>query len=864
MANQSDVERWSHLVGIEIPQIDADVGLLIGSDVPEALQPLEVRRSNNGGPFAARTIFGWVLNGPLGRTLNQSPTSNLVDASFKLELNQQFESFCNMEFNDSIYDPKTSLSQNDRKAIKIMEASVKHKDGHYEIALPWKNYPPCLEDNKRLAEHRLSLLKKRLQRDSALLSKYAAFMEDLLSKGYAQRVQDNKLGSLNTHWYLPHHPVFHPKKPDKTRVVFDCSAKYRGTSLNDQLLQGPDLTNSLVGVLTRFREERVAFMSDVESMFYQVLVRPSDCDALRFLWWPNGNLDQPPEEFRMRVHLFGGASSPSCANFALRKTAEDNKEEFDPVAIETVNKNFYVDDCLKSTATEAEAIHLSSQLRQLLAKGGFRLTKWISNSKEVMESLPESERAVSLKELVFERTVVERALGLQWNVVSDQFGFKIVVKERPFTRRGILSTVCSIYDPLGFAAPFVFQAKLFLQDLCRKKLDWDDVISEEDQKRWKAWLEDLLQLEKVVINRCLKPANFGKITSRQIHNFSDASQVGYGAVTYLRLTDNQENTSCSFVIGKARLAPLKSITVPRMELSAAVLATRLDKITREELSQPVDQSFFWTDSTCVLRYIENDSKRFQTFVANRVAAIRDSSLPSQWNYVDTESNPADEASCGVPADGMQRWINGPEFLSQTMENWPQRPADMGGVPQDDPEIKESAKVYATGTDSAYPFSKVFERISSWNKLKKVVAWALRYKSILRERTRDKHNKPFLSDIHVDVNTIRPISVTEFNEAEREILRLVQIECYGDELTRVTHSAQPNCQRKPKSMKKSSSIYKLDPILVNNLLRVGGRLQRAPIDDEAKHPIILPKKHHVVQLLVRHFHHSSGHSGIEHT
>ena len=861
MANQSDVERWSHLVGIEIPQIDADVGLLIGSDVPEALQPLEVRRSNNGGPFAARTIFGWVLNGPLGRTVNQLPTSNLVDASFKLELNQQFESFCNMEFNDSIYDPKTSLSQNDRKAIKIMEASVKHKDGHYEIALPWKNYPPCLEDNKRLTEHRLSLLKKRLQRDPALLSKYAAFMEDLLSKGYAQHVQDNKLGSLNTHWYLPHHPVFHPKKPDKTRVVFDCSAKYRGTSLNDQLLQGPDLTNSLVGVLTRFREERVAFMSDVESMFYQVLVRPSDCDALRFLWWPNGNLDQPPEEFRMRVHLFGGASSPSCANFALRKTAEDNKEEFDPVAIETVNKNFYVDDCLKSTATEAEAIHLSSQLRQLLAKGGFRLTKWISNSKEVMESLPESERAV---ELVFERTVVERALGLQWNVVSDQFGFMIVVKERPFTRRGILSTVCSIYDPLGFAAPFVFQAKLFLQDLCRKKLDWDDVISEEDQKRWKAWLEDLLQLEKVVINRCLKPANFGKITSRQIHNFSDASQVGYGAVTYLRLTDDQENTSCSFVIGKARLAPLKSITVPRMELSAAVLATRLDKITREELSQPVDQLFFWTDSTCVLRYIENDSKRFQTFVANRVAAIRDSSLPSQWNYVDTESNPADEASRGVPADGMQRWINGPEFLSQTMENWPQRPADMGGVPQDDPEIKESAKVYATGTDSAYPFSKVFERISSWNKLKKVVAWALRYKSILRERTRDKHNKPFLSDIHVDVNTIRPISVTEFNEAEREILRLVQIECYGDELTRVTHSAQPNCQRKPKSMKKSSSIYKLDPILVNNLLRVGGRLQRAPIDDEAKHPIILPKKHHVVQLLVRHFHHSSGHSGIEHT
>ena len=182
---------------------------------------------------------------------------------------------------------------------------------------------------------------------------------------------------------------------------------------------------------------------------------------------------------------------------------------------------------------------------------------------------------------------------------------------------------------------------------------------------------------------------------------------------------------------------------------------------------------------------------------------------------------------------------------------------MDSVPQDDPEIKESAKVYATGT---YGFSApVFKGIRA----RKVVAWALRYKSILRERARDKDKKSLLSDIHVDVKTIRPISVNEFNEAEREILRLVQIESYRDELTRVKHSEQSNCQRKPKLIK-TSPIYKLDPMLVNDLLCVGGRLQPPPIDNEAKHPIILPKKHHVVQLLVRHFHDLFGHSGIEHT
>ena len=182
---------------------------------------------------------------------------------------------------------------------------------------------------------------------------------------------------------------------------------FSNTSLKDQLLQGPDLTNSLVGVLSRFREDHLALMSDVEAKFHQVRVRPSDCDALRFLWWPDGNLDNQPEEYQMRVHLFGGASSPSCANFALKRTAEHNIEGFDPQTIETVKRNFYVDDCLKSVESEDNTIRLASQLRELLARGGFKLTKWLSNSKKVIESLPESERAAQFKTLDFDKLPVE-------------------------------------------------------------------------------------------------------------------------------------------------------------------------------------------------------------------------------------------------------------------------------------------------------------------------------------------------------------------------------------------------------------------------------------------------------------------------
>ena len=189
-----------------------------------------------------------------------------------------------------------ATSQNDRRALDIMEQTVKLENGHYEIALPWKMYPPSLQRNRAVVERRLGLLTKRLKREPMVHEKYKEFIGDLLNKDYARKVRCLEPRPLGTHWYLPHHPVFNPQKPGRIRVVFDCSAKHRGTSLNDQLLQGQDLTNSLVGVLSRFRQELIALMSDVEAMFHQVRVRPSDCDALRFLWWPDGNLEDQPQE----------------------------------------------------------------------------------------------------------------------------------------------------------------------------------------------------------------------------------------------------------------------------------------------------------------------------------------------------------------------------------------------------------------------------------------------------------------------------------------------------------------------------------------------------------------------------------------
>ena len=230
-----------------------------------------------------------------------------------------------------------------------MEQSVTLKEGHNQIVLPWRNTPPYLLNNQPLVEHRLKLVQRWLLEDQELLSKYSLFMDDLVRNGHAHKVPrdwlDHPIGAL---WYLPYHPVLNPNKLDKILVVFDCAAKHQGTSLNDQLLQGPDLLNNLVGVLTRFWQEPVALMADVELMFHQVHISPRDCDALRFLWWSNNDLNSKPEEYQMMVHLFSATSSPSCANFSLRWTAKDNQQEFSKDAVNSVKNNFYVDDSLKS------------------------------------------------------------------------------------------------------------------------------------------------------------------------------------------------------------------------------------------------------------------------------------------------------------------------------------------------------------------------------------------------------------------------------------------------------------------------------------------------------------------------------------
>jgi hypothetical protein len=245
---------------------------------------------------------------------------------------------------------------------------------------------------------------------------------------------------------------------------------------------------------------------------------------------------------------------------------------------------------------------------------------------------------------------MQRTLGVNWDVVDDEVMFKVTIKEKQPTRRGLLSIVSSVYDPPGFTAPFILPAKILMQELCRRKLIWDDLVEADHVKRLNTWLKELPRIEQLRVPRCIKPTNTPEIVSTQLRTFADASQLGYGAVSYIRFEDIGGNVHCSFVMAKSRVAPLKETTIPRLELSAAVVATRLDKMVRHESDIRIDASQFWTDSTCVLGYLKN--RIFQTFVANRIATILETSSPIQWRYVTSEQNPADDASRGLTADAL--------------------------------------------------------------------------------------------------------------------------------------------------------------------------------------------------------------------
>ncbi|XP_064648573.1 uncharacterized protein LOC135500838 [Lineus longissimus] len=698
-----------------------------------------------------------------------------------------------------------------------------------------------------MAESRFESLCKKLNKNPDMRSRYETEMNGYIAKGHARRLspEEAELKSDQT-YYLPHHGVVNPKKPKKLRVVFDAAAKYSGHSLNSKLISGPDLTNNLAGVLMRFRKGVIAMAADIEGMFHNVRVPTSDQDSLRFLWKDHLESPDPPSEYQMCVHIFGAKCSPCCASYALKRVAIDNLE-YSRLARETILRQYYVDDMLRGfDGTPLEATSLALELIDLNSRGGFKLTKWASNCPELLEAVASVDGIKTHLKLDLDGSVITRTLGIACDLTHDIFIFDTVSLPtvETLTKRILLSIVSTVFDPLGFLAPFIVRAKILLQSLWEKGLNWDDPIPLDEYLKWETWLSELEDLRLFSLRRCFWPNGLIPMIFN-LHVFCDASEQAFGAVAYLQLISSQGLVHCTIIMAKTRVAPVRKnrLTLPRLELQAAVLAVRLFRTIREEIDVQLTAVYLWSDSSIVLHCIRNDSKRFKTFVANRIAEIRQETNPFQWRHVPSQLNPADDCSRGLLANEIRpghRWLEGPEFLHCVNENgWPSQSVLNRELDLESSEVVNEVKHTAVISTVGLQHSVVdISKFSSLVPLKCVVAWCFRFIHNVRNKNRE----------------VGRLSIAELNKATLYLVKVAQHEMFGEEIRLLSEG---------KTLPRGSPLYKLKPGLNGHLLRVGGRVDSARMPYAARHQLLLPKKHVVTELIVQDVHRNLLHSGVEH-
>ena len=333
--------NFKHLDDLIFPAVDTEVEILIGTDCTEMFWTLSERHGGLKEPIARETRLGWILLGPTDQkqaVCANATSVETIEAVYDKMLMADFE---DVKWKDPV------MSVDDKRALKRMQNTVCIKGGKFCVGIPWKINPEeALQNNRAMAEARLRMLKRKFDSNPKLKEDYTKTVEAYISDKQAMLVEDEDADTTHQ-WFLPHHAVFKRSNPEKCRVVFDCAAQFKGVSLNDVILQGPNFLNNLAGVLIRFRREPVAVIGDIKLMFHQCFVLEDDRRFLRFLWWPNGNTAQKPMVYCMKVHLFGGKSSPSVVNYCMRKIAEDNQEKFSELAIDTLRRSFYMDDMIQ-------------------------------------------------------------------------------------------------------------------------------------------------------------------------------------------------------------------------------------------------------------------------------------------------------------------------------------------------------------------------------------------------------------------------------------------------------------------------------------------------------------------------------------
>ncbi|XP_067674964.1 uncharacterized protein [Haliotis asinina] len=543
----------------------------------------------------------------------------------------------------------------------------------------------------------------------------------------------------------------------------------------------------------------------------------------------------PPNIYEWQVLPFGTTCSPCCAIYALQTHSHGHKEE-NPDVYRSVATAFYVDNCLDSVPTAAEAKELVHDMSALLDKGGFHLRQWISNIPSVVADLPTEDQAANCERWLSlgEAGLTEGTLGLQWQCDSDVLGYRVKeISHDCLTMKVIYRILASQYGPLGYLTPFTARAKVIVQDLWKLKRDWDAPIVEgSEYEKWCSWENELPSIENVNLPRCYTPHHVDTTNSvQQLHIFSDASERVYGAVAFLR-TVYQGKVYVSFVQARSRVAPKRQLSIPRLELSAALVGAQLADMLNRELTLPIERVTLWSDSTTVLSWQKSDSCRYKVFVGTRVAEIQTLTNVADWRYVNTKDNPADDLTRGKTLEELANssaWQNGPSFLQQSPDEWPPDIVMSSSIKDTSGEVKST---FCAVTMAESPTIPEVSKYSNWSKL---VADTMQ---ILNGAAKD-------TQVWFD-----------WIKTEMFLFRKVQCDSFPEEFSALqSHKKLPT----------DSRLAQLDPVYdnENNVIRVGGRLRRAEsLSCDAQHPVVLDPHHQITQLIIKDFDERLLHYGAE--
>lgn len=828
-----NTQPWPHIKELKLADPhyfrQGSIDLLLGvKEYATILQP-ELIKGPPGTPCVQRTQLGWILFGSISE---KQPEDTYVVMHHQVDVDDLLKSMWEVDV-----DSNRHLTREEKRCEEIYEKStMRNEEGRYIVKLPFRNDSPQTPEGntKEIAIHRFLQLEKKFKKSPDLKREYTKVIKDYINQNHMEKIpereKDTKLSV-----YLPHHAVIrNDKETSNTRVVFDASCKgLNNISLNEELLVGPQLQEDLRNLLTRWRMKHVCFMADVQQMYRQILVTEKDADFQRIVWRANEAEDL--QEYRLLRVTFGTAPAPYLAVRTLHQVADDEGSN-KPQAVRAIKTNCFMDDWLDGADTVDEAMSLAKDVTDILKKGGFQLTKWSSNNLTFMRSIPEDKRSAKAHiDMNLNGTV--KALGVVWDLSSDTFRYHLSLPTRDdvMTKRAILSDIQKLFDPLGWIAPSTVMAKILMQKLWLEKIHWDDIISETLQDEWGKIRTDFVNVRDIKIDRWLGTTETNKMKT-QLHGFSDASMQAYGAVVYIRTETPNHSIETRLVAAKTRVAPLKTISLPRLELCGALLLSRLMKQIGQALGIPTSNMFAWTDSSVVIAWLCGEPTRWKLFVANRVVEIIENLNNKRWYHVQSKDNPADLASRGILLSELEKcdlWWRGPRWLSETEININEQENITTDI-----EMK-SVKINAyLNTEEDEPITKKFENFDNLPQLLKTIVYCKKFLNYKRNLN------------HIDEN----ITTQELEEALNICIRKVQQDEFAEEIERLKTNKQ---------VKKRSSLRSLNPYLdEKQILKVGGRLRHVNLPEARKHPIILGNKNNLTPLIIADAHSKTLHGGLQ--